>query len=422
MPRLRTILLAAASLPVLSSLLVGQERFIIRDVRVFDGERTIEHRSVLVDSGRIVRIEGPAFEAVGAHDIDGRGRTLLPGLIDSHVHIADDVDSALRQALLLGVTTQLDMLSAGDRLERLTQARAADRPDLADVRTAGIGATVPGGHPTQMGGPPIPTLNASDDVEAWIQARVSQGSDYIKIVRDDLQWLLGTAAPTLDSGTIAKLVRAAHAAGKLVVAHIGTEHDARLVIGAGVDGLAHLFAADSATPDFGSFAARHHIFVVPTFAVMAAAGVCGPPDAAALLADTNVASYILEPWRSQLARARPPRDRNCAGTQHAFRQLIREGVPIVAGTDAPSPGTAYGASLHGELVRYVQAGMTPAAALASATSAPARAFRLCDRGRIQPGLRADLLLVDGDPTTDIYATRRIVAVWKRGVRVERAAR
>ena len=377
---------------------------------------------MLVDSGRIVRIAGPTLEVPGAAVIDGRGRTLLPGLIDSHVHIADDVHSALRQALLLGVTTQLDMFSTGERFERLKQARAADPPDVSDVRTAGLGATVPGGHPTQMGGPPISTLEGSEDLEAWVGARVAEGSDYIKIIRDDLHWLFGKAAPTLDSATIARLVRAAHAAGKLVVAHIGTEQDARLVIGAGVDGLAHMFVGDSSTPDFGAFAARHHIFVVPTFEVLAAAGVCGRADGAALLADTNVASYLMEPWRSQLARGRPPADKVCAGTQHAFRQLIREGVPIVAGTDAPSPGTAYGASLHGELVRYVQAGMTPSAALASATSAPARAFHLSDRGRIQPGLRADLVLVEGDPTSDILATRRIVAVWKRGIRVERLAK
>jgi imidazolonepropionase-like amidohydrolase len=90
-------------------------------------------------------------------------------------------------------------------------------------------------------------------------------------------------------------------------------------------------------------------------------------------------------------------------------------VPIVAGTDAPGPGTTYGASLHWELQHLVAAGMSPAEALAAATSVAARAFRLNDRGRIRAGYRADLLLVEGDPTRDIRATRHIVGVWKKGV-------
>jgi len=68
---------------------------------------------------------------------------------------------------------------------------------------------------------------------------------------------------------------------------------------------------------------------------------------------------------------------------------------------------------------YVRAGLTPLQALTAATSAPAKAFRLSDRGFVRPGLRADLLLVDGDPTTDILATRNIVAIWKKGARVQR---
>jgi len=80
----------------------------------------------------------------------------------------------------------------------------------------------------------------------------------------------------------------------------------------------------------------------------------------------------------------------------------------------------YGATLHGELELLVQAGLTPTQALAAATSAPAAAFRLTDRGLIRPGARADLMLVEGDPTTDIRNTRNVVAVWKRGVLVDLA--
>ena len=103
----------------------------------------------------------------------------------------------------------------------------------------------------------------------------------------------------------------------------------------------------------------------------------------------------------------------------AVGALRRAGVPILAGTDAPAPSLAHGLSLHHELELLVLSGLTPLEALASATSAPARAFGFHDRGRIAEGLRADLLLVNGDPTIDIRATRDIVGVWKIGVQYSR---
>jgi len=89
------------------------------------------------------------------------------------------------------------------------------------------------------------------------------------------------------------------------------------------------------------------------------------------------------------------------------------------GLTAGNPGTAPGASLHGELEYVVEAGLTPLEALVSATSANAESFRLLDRGRIAPGLRADLVLVNGDPTEDIRATRNIEQIWKAGIAFDR---
>jgi hypothetical protein len=95
-------------------------------------------------------------------------------------------------------------------------------------------------------------------------------------------------------------------------------------------------------------------------------------------------------------------------------------LTVLAGTDAPNPGTAYGASLHQELELLVQSGLTPTEALSAATELPAKVFGLADRGRIAKGLRADLLLVEGNPTADIKDTRRIAGIWKEGVELDRA--
>jgi imidazolonepropionase-like amidohydrolase len=394
---------------------------LIRDVRVFDGERVLEHRRVLVEDGKISRIGGAELNIANADVVEGRGRTLLPGLIDAHVHIPDHAEAASRQALVLGVTTQLDMFNGGERLQQIKKMETEDRPDIADVRTAGIGATVPGGHPAQMGGPPIPTITGPDQAQAFVNARIGEGSDYIKIIHDDgSTWNWTTnRVPMLDNATLRALIEAAHKRGKLAVVHALSEQQARDAIEAGADGLAHMISGDSVSPGFGDFVASHHAFVIPTLSTIYLD--CGKSEGPATLADARLGPYIGQEWRQRMEMAKPDATRNhfCKGTDEGIRQLIQAHVPILTGTDAPVPGTTYGASMHGELALLVRDGLTPVQALAAATSVPARSFHLDDRGWIRPGMRADLVLVEGDPTTDIFATRNIVAVWKRGVRVRR---
>lgn len=394
----------------------GQEAtFVIRNVRVFDGETVAEGQDVLVEDGLIRRVARTGLGVPRSTTVvDGRGRTLLPGLIDAHVHLSDSAGADLQQALSLGVTTVFDMFTGSTRFDQIKAIRSADAPDIADVRTAGVGATAPGGHPSQMGGPPFPTISGSDDVAAFVDARIAEGSDYIKIIYDDLA-SLGMSVPMLDRRTLGALITAAHARGKLAVVHILSEEQARAAIEARADGLVHLFTGSNVSPDFARLVASHGSFVIPTLTVLY--GICGQANGSRIVADPLLRPYIRPSQRPMMARAMTPRGsaKSCEGTQEAVRQLTQQGVPILAGTDAPVPGQTYGASLHGELELLVAAGLTPAQALAAATSAPAHAFGLLDRGRIRAGLRADLVLVEGDPSMDIVATRRIVMVWKRGV-------
>jgi imidazolonepropionase-like amidohydrolase len=417
-----TALMLWVCLPVAASLCqTPATPQLIRDVRLFDGEHVLEHRSVLVENGRISQIGGSALKSQSAEVIEGQGRTLLPGLIDAHVHIPDHAENASRQALVLGVTTQLDMFSGGERLKQIKKMEAEDRPDVADVRTAGVGATVPGGHPTQMGGPLIPTITAPEQAQAFVDARIAEGSDYIKIIHDDgstWNWT-NKRVPMLDNETLRALVDAAHRRGKLAVVHVLSEGQARDAISAGADGLAHMFSGDTVGPDFGQFAANHHVFVVPTLSTIYLD--CGKSEGPALLADSRLGPYVSEEWRQRMEMAKPDITKNhfCNGTDQGIHLLIQARVPLLVGTDAPVPGTTYGASVHGEMALLVHDGLTPLQALAAATSVPARCFHLSDRGWVRPGMRADLVLVQGDPTTNILDTRNIVAVWKRGFRVRR---
>ncbi|HVT60760.1 MAG TPA: amidohydrolase family protein [Thermoanaerobaculia bacterium] len=397
--------------------------FVIRGVRVFDGKGTIAAADVLVADGKIAAVAprgggGKELAApAGAETIDGRGKTLLPGLIDAHTHVWGD---ALKTALAFGVTTELDMFSSATMGAAIKADQAAGRRlDQADLRSAGTLATAPGGHGTEYGFP-IPTLSKPEEAQAWVDARLAEGSDYIKIIYDDGK-PYGLAFPTLSKETMAAVVAAAHQRGKLAVVHIGALAGARDAIEVGADGLAHLFTDREPDPELGRFAAAHHAFVVPTLTVLESSS--GKPSGASLLADSRLAPFIGPGDADNLGTAFPRRPdapaRHYEAAEAAVRQLKAAGVPILAGTDAPNPGTAHGASIHRELELLVAAGLTPAEALTAATAAPAAAFRLPDRGRIAPGLRADLLLVEGDPTRDILSTRAIAHVWKLGVAADR---
>jgi len=394
----------------------GERALLIRGARVFDGKEVIPAADVLVRGGRIAAVGLAVAAPADAEIVDGRGKTLLPGLIDAHAHV---YGPALRQALVFGVTTELDMFT-DPRLAAQIKAdqTAGRRLDEADLRSAGILATAPKGHGTEYGFD-IPTVTSPGEARAWVDARIAEGSDYIKIVYDDARQY-GLLWPTISKETLAALVAAAHQRGKLAVVHIGTLAGARDAIEAGADGLAHLFVDRAPDPEFGRFAAAHHVFVVPTLTVLES--VTGVASGASLIKDPRLAPYLPAAAAANLQLSFPGGHGHRLETaQAAVRQLAAAGVPILAGTDAPNPGTAHGVSLHRELELLVQGGLTPVQALTAATAAPAAAFRLPDRGRIAQGLRADLLLVDGDPTHDILATRDIVAVWKLGTAVDRAA-
>jgi hypothetical protein len=294
-------------------------------------------------------------------------------------------------------------------------------PGRADLFSAGTLVTAPGGHGTQFG-IRIPTLAVPESAQAFVDAHIAEGSDYIKILYDDGR-AYGMGIPTLDARTLRAAIEAAHRRGRLAVVHIGTLEDARTALEAGADGLVHLFLDRPPDAEFIQLAARRGAFVVPTLSVLGALGRTGA--GAALAEDARLAPYLTPMAAAGLRQSFPSRPGaprlEYAHARETVRLLHAAGVPILAGTDAPNPGTAHGASIHGELALLVEAGLSPVEALAAATSVPAREFRLEDRGRIAPGLRADLVLVDGDPTRDITATRNTVGVWKGGVRVDRDA-
>ncbi len=360
------------------------EAIAITNVKVFDGNGLTEERTVVIDHVVI------SAATTAERTIDGQHGTLLPGFIDSHVHLASLAE--LEQGTQWGCTTMLDM---GSQSMAVTDS-LRHRPGLADIRGAGNVASAPGGTQiTRMGYPASSAVTGPADASRFVADRIAERADYIKVIVEDPQ-RMGSAA--LDSATIAALVKAAHQVGLKAIAHVTTITALRVAADAVVDILTHApFDAD-VDDSLAVSIATQSLVSVPT-----------------LIAMRTLASIA----------ARLPT--HGAGTDYAHaRRTVsafhRAGVTILAGTDSyqgPDVPVSipHGEALHDELGLLVGAGLTPIEALRSATVLPAEYFGFTDRGVIELGRRADLLLVEGDPTQDIAATRAIRSVWVAGVQV-----
>jgi len=355
----------------------------ITNVRVFDGERLTDPRTVVIADGRI------SDTAPVDTTVDGKRGALLPGLIDAHIHL-DGVEN-LKNAAHWGITTMLDMATPPALVTTLR-----GRPGLTDIRSVGYPASAPGGMQTTLiGFPAFTAVTGPDDAERFVAERVAEGSDYIKIIIENPR-IMGTAA--LDGPTIAALVKAAHARNLLVIAHATSTPAFQLAADARVDVLTHAPIDAPISEALAQEIAEASLIAIPTLVMMrGVASKSNLPTHAGGTTDYH----------------------NAVRTVAALRSA---NVPILAGTDANSaPGSPFqvkhGESMHEELALLVAAGLTPVEALRGATTLPAKLFGLEDRGAVQPGLRADLLLVEGDPTTDIGTTRAIQGIWIDGERV-----
>jgi imidazolonepropionase-like amidohydrolase len=302
---------------------------------------------------------------------------------------------------------------------------ASERTDIADVRSSSMALTAPGGHPTQLRGnlndPELPTVARPEDAAHFVDERIAEGADYIKLIIESGK-TLGKEVPVVEADIVKAAVAAAHDRDRMAIAHALTIEETREALAAGVDGFSHLFIDGPCTPDLVEAFTAGGVFVIPTLNLLAS--LTNQRLGAELARDSRVAGRLPQPWMDNLCtefNTFPIGDFDAA--LDTVKALHAAGVPILAGSDANyhfgARGMAHGVSLHGELRLLVRAGLTPIEALRAATSVPATTFGLHDRGRIAPGARADLLLVDGDPTDRIADTLSIRDVWRSGARAAR---
>lgn len=369
----------------------------ITDVRVFADGQLSPPRTVVVADGRITDRATPG---AAADLVDGRGGTLLPGLIDCHAHVS--TTAHLRAMAQYGVTTVLDM---GAPHFDATMA-LKDQPGLPTVLSAGRPASGPGSmFITKMGHPASTGVAGPGDAPRFVADRVAEHSDYLKILIEDPHI---PGAKPLPEDTVAALVTAAHAAGLLTVAHVVSAATMRTALIAGVDIVTHTSVSAEPDDELARLIAARPVTIIPTLTMMD--GVVHTIGRKPVL---RLLSIVVKDLRMEYGNAR--------ATVAAFH---RAGQRILVGTDANDDSNApfspaHGRSIHEELARLVDAGLTPTEALDGATRLAADTFGLKDRGRIAPGCRADLLLVDGDPTSDIAATAAVADVWIAGDRLTR---
>ncbi|KAK2052329.1 amidohydrolase [Colletotrichum caudatum] len=406
-------------------------KIFIKNVRVFDSE-------VIGDPGNVVftrsagNIQDPLADGSEAETsdcvVDGRGCTLLPGFIDVYTNIKG-ANAALGTFASHGVTTVIDLSSNTQQCQAL-RVYAAGRTSLSTFLTSGTEATPAKDYQPQLyDSPDEVVIRTREDALRYVSARSSgpDRADFIKVVVD-------THSQTDD--ILKALVDAAHAHGKLTIARTAGKASYERAMLAGFDIFAHAPLDAALDPAMArDMSAQGKIFV-PTLAMMRRRALAGESDVSTAATTTGAGSggrpsgapsqrrddNSADPGSIQHADPGVVAGGDYANATATVRTLNAAGVTICAGTTAnliQGAQIPFGESLHEELRLLVEdAGMSRLDVLRSATCVAAKAFRLSDRGIVRGGLRADLVLVEGNPLEDISVTRNIRRIWIQGEEVD----
>ena len=372
-------------------------------VIVGDGSDPIENATFVVEDGRFVAAGGAdeVMAPEGAAHVDLSGRTVIPALIDTHVHLSvprEALIDDLQRRAYYGVGAAMSL--GHDDGEATAAVRDAPVAGAARAMTAGRGITR---H--EPGRSEVPYwINTPEEARAAVQELAGANVDFVKIWVDDRGGQFEKLTPELYGAVIDE----AHQHGLRVTAHIFSLEDAKGLLEAGVDSFAHSVRDMDVDDEFVAMVQeRPNVVLIPNL------GGRGVHDDVSWLSGTLTAEALEE---AQAAHMDRPESHESFGIQaRNLARLNEAGMKIAMGTD----GNA-GWRPHIEMRDMVESGMSPHEVIAASTGAAAEFLKMSDTGTIEAGKSADFVVLEASPIEDITNTRRIESVYLRGEEVDRA--
>jgi len=428
---------------------LGAGARILTGMTILDGTgRRIEHGRVILEGDRIVDV-GPANGSLpkGVPVIDLSGLYMIPGLIDSHIHLGGSGGGSVTPEefmpsrtvhdtqvyLALGITSFVSLTDLVDDMKRLRSEEAAGNMRMPRVLFSGPGITAPGGHPAKLfsffpGFAEYMTrqVNTPEAAEQAVSELAGMRVNIVKLFLEE-GWA-GQSFPVLPEPALRAGISRANQLGLLTTVHVDNDRHARLAIDAGARGMEHV------PPDLSDETIREMVAkgVTLTPTMVASEGIANAMNGIPIsdpLALQWVQPSVLASLQSPDSWIAKMRQSTDAGNyfasryercRDALRRAVVGGVPIIAGSDAGNAGSFHGPGLIREMELLVEAGgMTPDAAIIAATGAAAKRLGTAEIGRIAPGAYADFVILLSDPSRDIHAIRGVRWVYFGGQPLER---
>jgi imidazolonepropionase-like amidohydrolase len=415
---------------------------VLRGARIIDGAggSPLDNASIIIRDGRIVAI-GPSAGTPapgGAEVIDYSGKTIIPGLISAHSHVGifaglvsapenynrDFIQRQLRQLEAYGVTTVMALGLNGPLFYELRAESRAGRLPGADLFGADRGFGVVGGQPAaavvRVADNQVTRPDSVEMARQAVREMAARKADLVKIWLDDA----GKSLPAkVKPEVYAAVIDEAHKNGLRVAAHIYDLDDAKAIVGAGVDIIAHGVRDKPVDAEFIGMMKARSVWYIATIVLDDSNFVFAeqPPwmrePFFQRALQPAVRTLLDDPAYRERTLAAPATARNRAAVatnKQNLKALHDAGVRIGLGSDSGVGLRIPGVAEHRELALIVEAGLTPMQAITIGTSNAAALLKLDDRGVLAAGKLADLVVLDGDPTADIANTKKIHAVWHRG--------